>query len=180
METGYVMQVCSMQTKETIGDVVCWLRCAWNSREFFFSFLTSLRIQTKFWNPFAPSSSAQMARKECLSVSNLSDERINTQHVDIKVILSGGRENDGGFRFSKHSFKNLNALTLSSVHSQRKLLISCNHEKKPKIIPIARENRVIGLKIPLHHFKARVLATSTMDSHYLCRNPLQRPLKKLS
>ena len=106
--------------------------------------------------------------------------RINTQNVDMKVILSGGRENDGGFRFSKHSFKNLNALTLSSVHSQWKLLISCNYEKKPKIIPIARENRVIGLKIPLHHFKARVLATNTMDSHCLCRNPLQMPLKKLS
>ena len=106
--------------------------------------------------------------------------RINTQNVDMKVILSGGRENDGGFRFSKHSFKNLNALTLSSVHSQRKLLVSCTHEKKPKIIPIARKNRVITLKNPLHHFEARVLATSTMDSHHLCRNPLQMPLKKLS
>ena len=78
METGYVMRVCSIQTKETIGDIVCWLRCAWNSREFFFSFLTSLSIQTKFWNPFAPSSSAQMAWKECLSVSNLSD--VSNQH----------------------------------------------------------------------------------------------------
>ena len=103
--------------------------------------------------------------------------RINTQNVGMKVILSGGRENDGGFRFSKHSFKNLNVLTLSSVHSQRKLLVSCNYEKRPKIIPIARENRVIGLKYPLHHFKARVLATNTMDSHRLCRNPLQMPLK---
>ena len=166
------MRVCSIQTKETIGDVVCWLRCAWNSREFFFSFLTSFRIQTKFWNPFAPSSSAQMAWKSVFLCRIPWTYRINIQNVGMKVILSGGRENDGGFRFSKHSFKNLNALTLSSVHSQRKLLISCDYEKRPKIIPIAREKRVIDLKNPLHHFEARVLATSTMDSHRLCKNPL--------
>ena len=172
METGYVMRVCSMQTKETIGDVVCWLWCAWNSRELFFSFWRHFAFKRNFEIRLHHRPLHKWHGKSVFLCRIPRMSRINTQNVDMKVILSGGRENDAGFRFSKHSFKNLNALTLSSVHSQRKLLISCDYEKRPKIIPIARENRVIALKNPLHHFEARVLATNTMDSHRLCRNPL--------
>ena len=180
METGYVMRVCSIQTKETIGDIVCWLRCAWHSREFFSLFWRHCAFKRNFEIRLHHRPQHKWHGKSIFLCRILRMDRINTQNVGMKVILSGERGNDGGFRFSKHSFKNLNALTLSSVHSQRKLLISCDYEKRPKIIPIACENRVIALKITLHHFKARVLATSTMDSHRLCRNPLQMPLKKLS
>ena len=103
--------------------------------------------------------------------------RINTQNVDMKVILSGRRKNDGGFRFSKHSFKNLNALTLSSVHSQRKLLISCDYEKRPKIIPIARENRVISLKTLCTTLKPEC-SPPAQWIHIVCAGiPWKRPSK---